>query len=242
VIPDRPRPRTTRPRIRSIKPEFPQHRKVGRLSIQARYLWVVMLTQADDEGRLVADPGQLRLLAFGYDLDVTEAKVSEMLAEIAATGLIRVYTVKTVSQPVSNVSYAWFPSWHDHQVIDRPTPSKLPPPPELGSTRSRRRPVESSSTPRRGLGADRKGSEGKGKEGNGKEGGEPEGRGDGSPLAPPSVALAIEGNGNDPTEQRHHYYDLCLEAERREHPGLAKEELERRALGRLHAMIGRMER
>ncbi len=53
-----------------------------------------MLTQADDEGRLVADLGHLRLVAFGYDQDVTDAKVAELLAEVAATGIVRCYEVR----------------------------------------------------------------------------------------------------------------------------------------------------
>ncbi len=105
-------------RIRSIKPEAPQHHRVGRLSIWARWLWLTMITQADDEGRLVADPGRLRLLAFGYDLDVTDVKVAELLAEIAAAGLIQTYVV-------SEERYASFPGWRGHQRIDRPSPSKL---------------------------------------------------------------------------------------------------------------------
>jgi len=118
---------------------------------------LAMLTQADDEGRLVADLGQLRLVAFGYDLDITDVKVSELLAEIAAVGLIRRYRVR-------DVPYACFPSWRDHQRIDRPTPSKLPPPPELRSTRTRRKLAEASTRARGGS----EGSEGKeriGKEG-----------------------------------------------------------------------------
>ena len=107
------------PRIRTVKPEALQHRKIGRLSIWARWLWLGMVTQADDEGRLVADPGQLRLLVFGYDDDMTAAKVSDLLAEIAATGLIVLYAV-------NGVPYACFPSWPDHQRINRPTPSRLP--------------------------------------------------------------------------------------------------------------------
>jgi hypothetical protein len=105
-------------RIRTLKPEALQHRKVGRLSIWARWLWLGMLTQADDAGILVADPGQLRLVAFGYDEDLTIAKVSELLAEIAQTGLVVLYTVR-------NVPYAYFPSWKDHQKIDRPLQERL---------------------------------------------------------------------------------------------------------------------
>jgi hypothetical protein len=154
------------PRIRSLKPEAPQHRKVGRLSIWARWLWLTMITQADDHGRLPADPGQLRLLAFGYDEDVTIAKVSEWLAEIAATGLIGLYTVH-------EVPYAYFPSLKDHQRIDRPSDPKYPPPPELRSTRPRRSFADRSSKLRLGS----EGSEGR--EGSEGSSGGPPGRPDG---------------------------------------------------------------
>ena len=135
------------PRIRTVKPEALQHRKIGRLSIWARWLWLAMVTQADDEGRLVADPGQLRLLGFGYDDDMTVAKVSDLLAEIATTGLIVLYEVE-------NVPYAYFPSWRDHQRIDRPKPSKLPRPAGLRSTTRQRPVVDTSTSDRRSIDGD----------------------------------------------------------------------------------------
>jgi len=106
-------------RIRTLKPEAPQHRKVGRLSIWARWLWVVMITQADDEGRLVADPGQLRVVAFGYDKTITDGRVMQCLEEVQSAGLIRLYSVE-------GTLYADFPSWGDHQRISHPCKSKLP--------------------------------------------------------------------------------------------------------------------
>jgi hypothetical protein len=123
------------PRIRTLKPEAPQHRKVGRLSIWARWLWVVMITQADDEGRLVADPGQLRVIAFGYD-KLSDGRVMQCLEEIQATGLIRLYTVE-------GTLYADFPSWEAHQRISHPCPSKLPSYQDSGNFQN---PPESSST------------------------------------------------------------------------------------------------
>lgn len=131
------------PRIRTLKPEAAQHRKVGRLSIPARWLWATMITQADDEGRLVGDPGQLRLIAFGYDQGMTDAQVATLLAEIAETGLIRRYSVRSVC-------YFVFDSWKDHQRIDRPTLSKLPAPPQLRSTRPRRSLADPSPMTREG--------------------------------------------------------------------------------------------
>jgi hypothetical protein len=107
------------PRIRTVKPESLQHRKVGRLTDREFRLWIGMLTQADDDGRLVADPGQLRLLTFGYFPRVTVGDVEASIRSLAQVGLIRPYTV-------AGVQYADFPSWRDHQRINRPTPSRLP--------------------------------------------------------------------------------------------------------------------
>ena len=61
-----------------------------------------MITQADDEGRLVADPGQLRIIAFPYD-PITDATVTEWLAELDKSGMVRLYQVR-------GVQYAYFPS------------------------------------------------------------------------------------------------------------------------------------
>lgn len=107
------------PRIRSLKPEALQHRKVGRLTDREFRVWVGMLTQADDEGRLVADPDQLRLLIFGYWPKVKTADMEAALERLDAFGLIRRYTI-------GPTQYADFPSWTDHQRINRPNKSKLP--------------------------------------------------------------------------------------------------------------------
>jgi hypothetical protein len=71
------------PRIRTLKPEALQHRKVGRLNDRQFRLWVGMLTQADDEGRLVADAEQLRLQVFGYHPRVTARDVDAALDALA---------------------------------------------------------------------------------------------------------------------------------------------------------------
>ncbi len=103
------------PRIRSLKPESLQHRKVGRLSDRAFRLWVGMVTHADDAGRIVCDPEQFRVLFFGYQKTTTK-QVGEALEELKQTEMIRVCC-----------GCACFPSWKDHQKISHPTPSKLEP-------------------------------------------------------------------------------------------------------------------
>jgi len=108
------------PRIRTLKPEHRQHRKVGRLSHLDYRLWVGMICEADDEGRLVAAADQLRVLIFGYWPEVDLAAIELGLASLTKARLIRLYTV-------GSTRFADFPSWKDHQRINRPTPSKLPP-------------------------------------------------------------------------------------------------------------------
>lgn len=110
-----------------------------------------MILEADDEGRLVAEAEQLRVTIFGYHPKVTGAVVEDSLRALEGSGLIRLYAA-------GGVRYADFPSWHDHQRINRPTPSKLPP--FLDSMRTHAGLTDDSR---------RKGMEGKGMEGKGVE-------------------------------------------------------------------------
>lgn len=170
------------PRIRTIKPEALQHRKVGKLSDRAFRLWVAMLTQSDDEGRLVCDADQLRLIALGYFPRQGRSKVEAAIQEVAASGLVQLYTV-------NGTRYANFPSWKDHQRIDRPSKSKLPPPPFDESSTNPQRVLDERST---GIGSERikdQGSEGKG----GERGGEPDG---GLRSASPLEAASLRPPGN----------------------------------------------
>lgn len=109
------------PRIRTLKPEHKQHRKVGMLTHRQYRLWVGMITEADDDGRLVADVAQLRALIFAYHPTVTVRHIADDLATLTASGLIRLYQSK-------QTAYADFPSWRDHQKLDRAhyVASKLP--------------------------------------------------------------------------------------------------------------------
>lgn len=108
------------PRIRTLKPEHRQHRKIGPMDHVTYRLWVGMILEADDEGRLVCDAEQLRVTIFGYHPKVRRPVVEGSLRALEASGLLRLYAV-------GGARYAWFPSWHDHQKIDKKQPSKLPP-------------------------------------------------------------------------------------------------------------------
>ena len=107
------------PRIRTLKPEHRQHRKTGALDHLTYRLWVGMILEADDAGRLVADPAQLRSQIFSYHPRVSLPRISTSLRALHVKKLCRLYVV-------NNIQYAWFPSWLDHQKINKPRPSILP--------------------------------------------------------------------------------------------------------------------
>ncbi len=114
------------PRIRTVKPEIHSHRKTGPLSDRDFRVFLGLITQADDEGRLVAEPAQLRAVLFAYHPRVRLADVADALGRLAALALIQLYAV-------AGVRYAWLRSWADHQRIHKHhwTPSKLPAPPPV---------------------------------------------------------------------------------------------------------------
>ena len=117
------------PRIRTLKPEALQHRKVGKLSDRAFRLWVACITQADDHGRLLFDADHFRLLAWGYHPKIRAADAFDALLEVVGTGLLCGYLVDNSSGAESvPTAYVEFPSWAEHQRVDHPRKSELPKP------------------------------------------------------------------------------------------------------------------
>jgi hypothetical protein len=106
-------------RIRTIKPEFPQSESMGRISRDARLLFIMMWTLADDAGRLRASSRMLASLLFPYDEDAPKL-IDGWLAELEHEGCIQRYSA-------DGHSYAQILKWTEHQRIDKPSPSKIPP-------------------------------------------------------------------------------------------------------------------
>lgn len=109
-------------RIRSIKPEFPHSERVGRCSRDARLLFILTWTVADDEGRLRGSPQFLSSVLFPYDKDAA-GKIEAWLGELLRAGLMQRYEV-------DGSTYLSIRNWKEHQRINRPTPARTPPPPE----------------------------------------------------------------------------------------------------------------
>lgn len=105
-------------RIRTIKPEFPQSETIGRLSRDARLLFVQLWTFVDDSGRARASSRLLASALYPYDDDAPKL-MDRWLAELEREGCIRRYTVE-------GNRYLDIPNWLKHQKIDRPSASRFP--------------------------------------------------------------------------------------------------------------------
>lgn len=110
------------PRIRSIKPEFPQSESMGRVSREARLLFVLLWTVCDDDGRSRAASRMLASLLYPYDDDAPK-QIDGWLTELERENCIERYQVE-------GSTYLQVCKWRNHQRIDHPTASKLPDPRE----------------------------------------------------------------------------------------------------------------
>lgn len=106
-------------RIRTIKPEFPQSEGIGKLSRDARLLYIQLWTIADDEGRARAASRMLASLLYPYDDDAKNL-IDGWLTELEAADKIRRYEV-------DGSQYLEIVKWLEHQKIDKPSKSRLPP-------------------------------------------------------------------------------------------------------------------
>lgn len=106
-------------RKRMIDPDFWTDEALGTLPVHGRLLFMGLISNADDEGRLRGNPALVRSSVFPYD-DFTSNDVAELLNGLESAGLIRQYEV-------DGQSYIDIPNFLKHQTINKPTPSKLPP-------------------------------------------------------------------------------------------------------------------
>ena len=120
-------------RIRQFKPGFFTDDKVGRLSRDARLFFFGVLSESDDEGRLVDAPKRLAGVIYPFDDDVTPKKVEKWLDELVAQRMVLRYTHE-------GGKFLYIRKFKDHQKMSHPTPSSLPPPPSNPGQSSRATP------------------------------------------------------------------------------------------------------
>ena len=152
------------PRIRTVKPGYPKHRKVRKVCRDARLLNIHLWNLADDEGRLQELPQWIIGEVFPTDEDVTPVLLREWLGSLHDAGLI-------VRYEVDGEPYIQCHDFTSHQVINKPKPSEIPAP-QAGSERSGSTPVVVPEESRPEKEEER-------------EGEEEQGRGKGREAAPP---------------------------------------------------------
>lgn len=113
------------PRIRTIKPEFPQSQSMGSVSRDSRLLFILLWTLADDSGRLRGNSRMLASLLFPYDDDVPRL-IDGWLLELEGQDCIVRYVAD------DGAAYLQICKWLDHQKIDKASVSKLPEPTDEG--------------------------------------------------------------------------------------------------------------
>ena len=109
-------------RIRTIKPEFPHSESMGRVSRDARLLFILLWTICDDSGRTRGASRMLASLLFPYDDDAGR-KMDGWLAELEREGCLWFYDIE-------RSRYLQIAKWSIHQKIDKPSGAKCPDPRE----------------------------------------------------------------------------------------------------------------
>jgi hypothetical protein len=108
-------------RTRTIKPGIAHAPSMRCVARDARLLFILLWTVADDEGRLRGAVPGLAAQLFPADGDAPMF-LAAWLDALEGQGSIERYTV-------DDVEYLRIVHWHDHQYIRHPTPSSLPPSP-----------------------------------------------------------------------------------------------------------------
>jgi len=108
------------PRIRTIKPSFFQSDDVSALPLRARLTWIGLWTQCDDQGRTKDHARLIKAAIWPLD-NVSLADIEEDLTTLAEQGRIVRYTA-------AGQRYLEIVNWDVHQSINRPSPSRIPPP------------------------------------------------------------------------------------------------------------------
>lgn len=105
-------------RIRTIQPHFPKSRSMGRVSRDARLLFIQLWLVADDAGRLVFDHERLVEDLYPEDPDASTL-LTIWLGELEREKCIERYQV-------NDRAFVRIVKWHKHQAVDRPSPSSYP--------------------------------------------------------------------------------------------------------------------
>jgi hypothetical protein len=109
-------------RKRMIDPSFWVDEKLGTVDPVVRLLFMGLISQADDEGRLNGHPSLIKSLIFPYDHSIQVNDVDEWL------NLLSLEERKLIQRyEVDHQKYILITNFKKHQTINKPQKSKLPP-------------------------------------------------------------------------------------------------------------------
>lgn len=114
-------------RKRMIDPGIWSSEDFGSLSTLAKVVFVGLVSQADDEGRGLANPQYLKSILFPYDDKLRAADIGKTLSEIASR-------MSTTFYACDEKQYYVMENWEKYQSINKPTTSKIPLPDDYRST------------------------------------------------------------------------------------------------------------
>ena len=111
-------------RKRRLDPQMWDDEAVFGVSRDARLLFVGLITQADDDGRLLGRGRWLQSKLYPEDEDLAPTDIESWLEQLHVAGLIWLYEVE-------GKTYIFLPGWKANQHIDKRyyQESKLPEPP-----------------------------------------------------------------------------------------------------------------
>jgi len=112
-------------RKRMISPEIWESQDFSQLSDLAKIVFISLFSHADDAGRGRADPTYRKSSTFPDDEGRRVADIKSALSEIARSMSVQFYSV-------NGIEFYFMSSWERWQKIDKPSKSKLPPPPSVG--------------------------------------------------------------------------------------------------------------
>lgn len=104
-------------RIRTIKPEIWTDERLTECSLSARLLFIGMLNFSDDNGNQAYSAKRLKMQIFPADVIDTQPLLNELLAQ----GVIIEYSV-------SDEKFLHIKGFRTHQVINRPSATRIPQP------------------------------------------------------------------------------------------------------------------
>jgi len=102
-----------------IDPGLWDSRQFSQLNFMERVLYVGLISNADDDGRLEDRTALIRSKIFPDD-DIPLSEIEDALEHLKEVGLIERYTA-------GEWDIIQHPKWAKYQKINRPSPSKLPP-------------------------------------------------------------------------------------------------------------------